>query len=406
MKIRSITSFLNPEYPLNQKKLAEAGLFNQQSKEAYIEAGYEVQTTRMATIPFPWLFKGLEGKDLIAAVQELGQAAAEQGFAYTAIGPALIDAPESYELVPEIIAQTENIFACAEIANPSLGVSLPAVRAAAEIIHALAPQDPNGFANLYFTAAANVPPGSPFFPASYHLGDQPKFAIAAESANLAVDAFTGAKDLHDAVARLIAALEKHGQALTKTGKELEEKTGVVFNGVDFSLAPFPTEALSLGTAVERLGVPAVGMHGSLAASAIIADAIDKADFQRTGFSGLMLPVLEDSTLAKRGEEGHLTVKDMLMYSAVCGTGLDTIALPGDTTAEQIAPLLLDMAALSMRLNKPLTARLMPIPGKKAGEMTTFEFDFFANSRVLPLTSEGLTGFFAGDERFEVGVRKR
>ncbi len=195
MKIRSITSFLNPEYPLNQEKLKQAGVFNQQAQEAYTEAGYEVQTTRMATIPFPWLFKGLSGKDLIAGVQELGQVAAEQGFAYTAIGPALIDEPESYELIPEIIANTKNIFACAEIANPSLGVSLPAVRAAAEIIHALAPQDPNGFANLYFTAAANVAPGSPFFPASYHLGDQSKFAIAAESANLAVEAFSGAKDL-------------------------------------------------------------------------------------------------------------------------------------------------------------------------------------------------------------------
>ena len=78
-----------------------------------------------------------------------------------------------------------------------------------------------------------------------------------------------------------------------------------------------------------------------------------------------------------------------MYSAVCGTGLDTIPLPGDSSPELLAPLLLDLGALALRLDKPLTARLMPVPDKQAGERTNFDFPFFANSRVLPLSSEGL-----------------
>jgi uncharacterized protein len=69
---------------------------------------------------------------------------------------------------------------------------------------------------------------------------------------------------------------------------------------------------------------------------------------------------------------------------VCGTGVDTIPLPGDTTLNQIAALLLDLSALALRLNKPLTARLMPIPGKKAGDPTNFNFDYFSNSRVMAL----------------------
>ena len=103
----------------------------------------------------------------------------------------------------------------------------------------------------------------------------------------------------------------------------------------------------------------------------------------------MQPILEDSILAKRAAEGILTVKDALLYSAVCGTGLDTIPLPGNTTAEQIVPLLLDLCALALRLDKPLTARLMPIPGKKAGDETSFDFDFFAPSRVMKLDSAAL-----------------
>jgi uncharacterized protein (UPF0210 family) len=133
-----------------------------------------------------------------------------------------------------------------------------------------------------------------------------------------------------------------------------------------------------------MGVSKIGLHGSLAAAAILTEAVDRADFPHTGFSGFMQPILEDSVLARRAAEGTLTIKDVLLYSAVCGTGLDTVPLPGDTTAEQIAPLLLDLCALALRLDKPLTARLMPVPGKKAGDETNFDFAFFAPSKIMDL----------------------
>jgi len=101
----------------------------------------------------------------------------------------------------------------------------------------------------------------------------------------------------------------------------------------------------------------------------------------------------------------LTVKDILMYSAVCGTGLDTIPLPGDVTVDQLSALLLDISVLALRLNKPLTARLMPIPGKKAGDATNFNFDYFANSEVMALEAEKLERLFATDEVFAVQARK-
>src|SRR6185369_6922062 len=175
---------------------------------------------------------------------------------------------------------------------------------------------------------------------------------------------------------LIGEIGKHGTKLAEVAKTLRCK----FNGVDFSLAPFPDDAHSLGNAVEKMGVPKIGLHGSLAAAAILTEAVDRADFPHTGFSGFMQPVLEDSVLAKRAAEGTLTIKDALLYSAVCGTGLDTVPLPGNTTADEMTPLLLDLCALAMRLDKPLTARLLPVPGKKAGEATEFDFGFFANSK--------------------------
>jgi uncharacterized protein (UPF0210 family) len=156
--------------------------------------------------------------------------------------------------------------------------------------------------------------------------------------------------------------------------------------------------------MEQLGVPALGEHGSVAAAAILADTMDQAQFPRVGFSGLMLPVLEDSRLAQRAAEGSLGVMDLLLYSAVCGTGLDTIPLPGETTVDQLAAVLLDLASLSLRLNKPLTARLMPIPGKVAGDLTGFDFAYFANSRVMPIHAQPLQKFLAGDEDFKLHRR--
>jgi len=290
------------------------------------------------------------------------------------------------------------------MADARFGISLPALRACAEVITRCGPITPNGFANLRFTALANVRPGSPFFPAAYHDRAEPAFAIATEAADLAVDAFSNARTVSDGQRTLTAEVEKHARQLAAVGDTLGRRFSIDFGGIDFSLAPFPSEAVSIGAAMERMGVPKTGLHGSLAAAAILTEAIERANFPRTGFSGLMLPVLEDAVLARCAAEGTLTVKDLLLYSAVCGTGLDTVPLPGDTSAEQIAAVLLDLSALALRLDKPLTARLMPIPGKKAGDPTGFDFDYFANSRVMALEAEALKPPFSTSEQFELRPR--
>jgi uncharacterized protein (UPF0210 family) len=403
MKIRSITYFCNPGWPLDEKKLQKAGDFLARATSAYEAAGYEVQTTRLATIPFPALLDGYLDQTIPLA-GSIEHIANELGIAYVSLGPAIPDFPASYTIIPDAIAATENIFFSGVIADQN-GIHPDALRACAEIIVRCAPFEPNGFGNLYFAALANVPPGAPFFPAAYHQGDRPVFAIATEAADLAVSAFKDGGTLEAGRDALIASLTRHGGALSRIAAELQSTSAVTeFGGIDFSLAPFPTDACSLGTAVEGLGISSIGLHGSLAAAAILTEAVDRADFPHTGFSGFMQPLLEDSVLAKRAAEGTLTIKDALLYSAVSGTGLDTVPLPGDTTADQIAPLLLDLSALALRLDKPLTARLMPIPGKQAGDPTNFDFDYFANSKVMVLESAPLTGLLSGTEPFSIRSR--
>lgn len=398
MKIRSITYFCNPKYPLEESILQMAGDFLSNAKAAYEAAGYEVQTVRVATVSFAKLLGEKHIDELPKYAEQFSKTMMQLGVSYAALGPALPELPRSYQVIPEAIAASEGIFFSGVMADART-VHMAQVRACAEIIVKCAPLDPNGFANLHFTALANVGPNAPFFPGAYHTSDQPAFGIAVECADLAVDAFHGQKTVDGGRDALITEITKHGQSITKVAQDLTQRAserslpigGITFKGIDFSLAPFPDDEHSLGKAVENMGVPKIGLHGSLAAAAILTDAIERADFPHIGFNGFMQPILEDSVLAKRAAEGVLTVKDALLYSAVCGTGLDTVPLAGDVTADELTPLLLDICALALRLNKPLTARLMPIPGKRAGDETTFEFAFFANGRVMALESSPLAG---------------
>jgi hypothetical protein len=406
MKIRSITYFMNVGWPLKEDRIQAAGIFLSTARKAFEEAGYTVQTTRIASVPFTRLL----GPDAISLTprfaQRLSKAIADNGIDYASLGPALPDVPESYEMIPDAIGASKNIFFSGLMADAEHGVYLPGLRACAEVIVRNATLSPDGFANLRFAALANVPPGGPFFPAAYYDTETPTFALAMEAADLAVEAFTNAKSVEEGRQTLIKEIEEHGRKLAYAAEPLKFRFNVRFGGLDFSLAPFPDEAQSIGAAFERLGAPRLGLHGSLAAASILTDALDRADFHRAGFCGLMLPVHEDATLAKRAAEKTLTVKDLLMFSTVCGTGLDTVPLPGEVTAEQISALLLDIATLSLRLHKPLTARLMPVPGKKAGDATEFTFDYFVNSRVMALEAEPLGKLFASNETFTVHPRQK
>ena len=119
----------------------------------------------------------------------------------------------------------------------------------------------------------------------------------------------------------------------------------------------------------------------------------------------MLPVLEDSILALRAAEGVLSISDLLSYSAVCGVGLDTIPLPGDISQTALAGILLDVAALASRLDKPLTARLMPMPGMFAGDPIQFDFPYFADGKVMTASGEGVKGMLGQLEQLEIRPRR-
>jgi len=407
MKIRSITFFVNPlidDFDLFLHKLGQKSKIVRNSFE---NAGIEIQTLRLSTQPFPLIFETLGDNENLDWVTTLENSAKLNGFDYLSIGPALISHPFSYQLILAILKKTQNVFTSAFIADQENGVSLFAIQECSKIITESATIEPNGFANLRFSALANVKPLGPFFPGSFfNKENNSGFSIAIEAADDVINAFSKAADLELARSLLIQNLEAQARKIENILNINQNKLDLEFFGFDFSVAPFPIDSCSLGNAMEILGIPALGNHGSLAAAAFLANALDSGNWKRVGFNGLMLPLLEDSRLAQRSIDQTLTIKDLLMYSAVCGTGLDTIPISGDVHQEEIYALLLDIAALSSRLNKPLTARLMPIPGKKAGELTDFDFEFFKNGRILEVQSMPLSNLLNNKaDKFKLEPRR-
>jgi len=405
MNIRALTGFLDPGWPVDSHLISDLAACLTAARQLLAEAGYPVQSLRLATPPPAEFSKPVPPSALGALARQLEAECFVHGIDYAALGPALPEEPDGYAAIPEVLASTENIFASGLFADPESGLSFPAARACAQTITDSATVSPDGFANLRFAALANVPAGAPFFPAAYHRGGPTALAVATEAAELAVDALRDVPSLATARRRLVSMIEAHAAAITRFTQRVAAEREVHFLGIDFSLAPYPEHARSLGTAMEALGLPAAGLAGTVAAAAFLTDCLDQAQFLRTGFCGLLLPPLEDDTLAARAAEGSLTITDLLLCSAVCGTGLDTLPLPGDTTVDQITALLIDLGALALRLDKPLTARLMPIPGKAVGDEVHFDFPYFADSRVMALRARPLTGLLAAAATLDLRPRR-
>lgn len=384
MKIRSVTGFTRLSRELDPKRVRALGELGEQAHRAFSRRGYEVQTVRLATQPLEQIIQ--QKRDLLPFARELERASAANGIDFKGLGAIQAASKDAgLSLIPglvQVLGSSENVFAAVQIATRRDGINLRAIHATARLIHKLSTVLPEGLANFRFAALANVGPGAPFFPAAYSGGGAPSFSIATEAADLAVHAISGARSINDARTRLTESIRREALAITRVARSLARQNRMKFNGIDFTPAPDVGNEASLAMAMERLTRNAFGERTTLFAVAFITDCLRRVKFPRTGFSGAFFPVLEDSVIAARSHTNNYSIDSLLLFSAVCGTGLDNIPLPGDTPVDALAAILLDLATLAVKLNKPLTARLLPIPGAKVGDMTPFDFRWFTNARIM------------------------
>ena len=393
MKIRAVTLGLDlPAPEVEAAPFEQAARFLSDAKKAFEAEGIEVQTTRAAGPDLGPLLRDMRDDAFARWASQTEASARGSGIDYLSFGriPAWADATVFKQVAP-ILAAGETGFLSADLIAGRLP-SVAMARACASAVKQLAVSTPLGFGNLRFAATAHCPPNIPFLPAAYHAAGKPRFAVAVQAADVVVDAFSGPGGMSQLEDRLVDALESSMAPVEKRAIDLAREYGFPFVGIDLSPAPFPSDDVSIGGALEKAGVERFGAPGSVYIAAMITRAIRRTKVTRCGFSGLMLPLLEDSILARRAAECPPSVHELLLFSAVCGTGLDTIPLPEDVSEAELAGIFLDVAALSIALDrKPLTARLLPVPGARAGDPTAYTFEYFANSRALPSAGAGAAG---------------
>lgn len=381
-KIRAITAFVLLDRTQYQQQVADAVKMLNRARTIFESRGFEVQTIRIATQPFPEYTKGLTDAQALAFFKDYDALAVKDGFD-AAIGPAMMnatDSPAQADLLADILLNTKKLNGSVVVGAED-GVRWPAVGAAARVMKRLEATE-HSQGNFRFAAIAMVPPLTPFFPAAYVTGFGHQFAIAFESANIVAKAFKDAPDLAVARRRLIDALGKEAFEAEAQAGRIDSETGWAYVGID--LSPAPLKDVSIGVAIENLTTQPMGSSGTLTAAATITSAIKEIQVKQIGYSGLMLPVLEDARLAQRWSEGRISIDSLLSYSAVCGTGLDTVPLPGDISAEQLSLIIGDMASLAVKWHKPLSARLFPVAGKGPGDKTELDSQFLVNATIQPL----------------------
>jgi uncharacterized protein (UPF0210 family) len=380
-KIRTITAFVRLDRARYQAQVAEALKMLRGAKATFTKAGYTVETIRITTQSFPEFTKGLTPEQTLEFFHAYDKLAQKEDFTPD-IGSAMVkdsDDPKEADLLARILAETQTINGFVVVADDS-GIHWNGVRAAARVIKYLEEHTEHSEGNFHFAAGAFPPSVAPFFPVSHTSDAGHGFAIGLESANIVQQVFAAGKGDFNALGeQLTAALGEQAKKVEDIAHGVAASSGWKYQGID--LTPVPLKEISIGAAFESLLHGEIGSPGSLSAAYTITSAVKRVPVLQAGYSGLMLPVLEDSLLAKRWEAGTISRDSIMSYSSVCSTGLDAIPLPGDISLHELENIISDMASLAVKWHKPLSARLLPVAGKKAGDMTEFSSPYLENIHI-------------------------
>ena len=357
--------------------------------------GYTVQSVRIVSNPFG---EYLDTDSLHAAAQglaeirrilnELNQNGLRIRFA---VGEARTDA--EIALLPGLIAEYGDLCnACVNVSiNENGFLDNELIRKSVAVVQEIARITPRGEGNFNFTVNFNCAAYIPYFPAGYHRGERGNAIVfgletpdllAAALRRLEKQPAPHAAQMQAAFTAMKNALQYHIDRVQSIITDTPLAKGWTYIGMDTSAAP-SKNCTSMAELYRLLGVPYFGASGTVEASALLTRVFKaQENVQLQGFSGLMLAVTEDEGLAAATRAAQFDIRALLTYSSVCGIGLDTVPIPGDTDAEKIAAIMRDTGTMAFRLNKPLTVRLFPVPGLGAGDITPFESDDLCNCAVL------------------------
>ena len=410
-KVRTITTFINltSDKSLWQNHLQSAKTQCDKLTHALQNIGYQVQSIRIVTNPFG---EYLNTQDLASAKADLEQlmqtlqriqgsdsnsnndnhnsqnnSAMRLRFA---IGEAKTE--QEVALLPELIRDYGDLCnACVNVTADELGIlDNELIATCVQAVEKISQITARGEGNFNFTVNFNCDSYIPYFPASYHRGEIDQgFVIGLETPDLllaSLEQLSQSNDyqqnMNQAYKAMSHALQYHVDTIQDCVHSANSDSDWTYLGMDTSAAP-SKDCTSMVDIYKALGVPYFGASGTVEISALLTRVFKSLkNVQAVGFSGLMLAVTEDSGLAQATIDNEFDIRSLLTYSSVCGIGLDTVPIAGDTPSDKLAALMRDTGTMAYRLNKPLTVRVFPVPNLGAGEMTQFESSDLCNCAVL------------------------
>jgi uncharacterized protein len=383
-QVRAITAFVRLDPADFKRQIAAALTVLHSAESEFAKQGYKTETIRIVTQPLGELISGKSDDDALKFLKALNDLSVKENFIPN-VGPAMMrdsDDPHVMRLLERALSTLPNLQASSIIAGED-GIHWKVIHETAALVRYLTDHSPHSQGNFNFTATAMLKPYGPFYPGTYHTGAGQQLSIGFEGANIVQEVFAHTHgDFNGSVTELTRQLTVHAKVAEAVGNQVAASSGWIFMGVDPT--PAPLGDVSIGAAIETYTGAKFGSSGTMTAALIITTAVKAVPVKQIGYSGLMIPVMEDQRLAQRWAEGSITTDTLLAYSAVCGTGLDTIPYPGDIGVDQLARIFGDVASLAWKWHKPLSARLQPVAGKKAGDATEFSSRFLFNTTLHEL----------------------
>jgi uncharacterized protein (UPF0210 family) len=372
---------------IREKLKRIAGPLVKTGRDIETEYGIPIINKRIAVTPIALVASSCGDSDFTPFAQTLDEAAVDLGVDFVGGFSALVQKGFSggderlIASLPQALSQTERVCASINLAATKSGINMDAVRRMGEIIKQIAERtaDRDGIGCAKLVVFCNAPEDNPFMAGAFHgvgeaesclnVGVSGPGVIKAALENLGGASFD---ELADAIKKTSFKITRMGQLV---GMEAAGRLGVPFGILDLSLAPTPAVGDSVARILEEMGLEAAGTHGTTAALAMLTDMVKKGGIMASthvgGFSGAFIPVSEDEGMAAAVKSGSLSLDKLEAMTSVCSVGLDMIAVPGGTSAATISAIIADEMAIGMVNNKTTAVRIIPVPGKKAGDWAEF-----------------------------------
>lgn len=371
------------------------------ARELEGEFGIPIINKRISVTPIALVAAACKEKDYTAIAAAMDKAARGLGIDFIGGLSALVQKGFTasdinlLNSIPEALASTQRVCSSVNVASSKAGINMDAVRAMGRIIKETAKltAEDDGIGCAKLVVFANVPEDNPFMAGAFHGPGEPELVVnVGISGPGVVNTVIGRLPKDADFGEVSEAIKRTAFKITRTGeligREAARRLGVPFGIIDLSLAPTPAIGDSIANILEAMGLERCGAPGTTAALALLNDAVKKGGAMATsyvgGLSGAFIPVSEDAGMIRAVEDGALGLEKLEAMTCVCSVGIDMVAVPGDTTSETISAFIADEMAIGVINKKTTAVRIIPAPGKAAGE--TVEFGgLLGRAPIMPIS---------------------